>query len=88
MSQSLTLVSYNVNCMSAHSQEEKSREEKAIESLEKGISIMHLFNALSFGSLVREMLLRILLRNSQSTQNREDNMQSSILLTLPKKYLS
>lgn len=34
MSQSLTLVSYNVNCMSAHSQEEKNREEKATECLE------------------------------------------------------
>lgn len=56
--------------------------EKPIESLEKGISIVHLF-----GSLVKEILLCILLRNSQSTQDVEESMQSWTLSPLPKQHL-
>lgn len=44
--------------------------EKSVESLEKGISIAHLF-----ASLVKEILLYILLRTSRSTQDMEENTQ-------------
>lgn len=45
------------------------------ESLGKGISTGHLFDALSFASLVKEILLCILLENSQSTQNLEEKQR-------------